>query len=742
MRVIFLWEGIFTMNKTNFTKRIISISAAAVCMLSALRIADLNDMNVVSDIDANAAGTLTAFEITEEMQIGWNLGNTLDAYKSVGTTVVESAGLETETCWGVPAATQQLFDAIKAKGFNTVRIPTTWFQHLDGDNNIDAQWMARVHEVVDYAYKQGMYVILNVHHENWIDRADIGTAYDEMRPKLMKIWTQIATEFKDYDQHLIFESMNEPRAKGTTHEWWGPEQNEVDTINKLNADFVQLIRSLDSPYASTRLLMIPSYCAASDTSIISRTVVPDDDYVAVSVHAYVPYDFTMNAEVSDHSTFTAAYSDSLATTLEGIRKTFIAKDIPVVIGEFGTSNFNNTEARVQWANQYISTAKEIGIPCVLWDNNILSSTTSPGECHGYINRSNGEWYAETVPVVDEMMKVLADDSIPWGGEKAGKTYNHEDINSGLTILDTAVDLDSALSKTGGNCTPGLNATWGQLENNEVAVKFTGGEPVIAITDGEWDNWTEVKAYDVDETNGIAYFSAEHIKSAWESAGLDVTSIEHLFARTNSTTTVSQVSILGYSGEVPTQPEDKTKKYNIELPSGSKSGMFVMADFTGTAGTTTNGCIGYMNDADWENVEWEGTIGSDGKLQVIIPISAIPDSVTAGEIQIWWSDDDSPELVNYSVYGTGDVEPTTEPETTTTVSSETKYGDANEDNKINMADAVAVLQNLANDSKYPLSAKGAINADCDGDAGLTGTDAITILRVEAGEIEQSALPLKK
>ena len=81
--------------------------------------------------------------------------------------------------------------------------------------------MARVKEVVNYAYNNGMYVILNVHHEAWINRADIGTAYNEMSPKLKAIWKQVAAEFADYDQHLIFEGMNEPRAAGTDHEWWG-----------------------------------------------------------------------------------------------------------------------------------------------------------------------------------------------------------------------------------------------------------------------------------------------------------------------------------------------------------------------------------------------------------------------------------------------------------------------------------------------------------------------------------------
>ena len=163
-------------NNSKNAKRFVSISAAAVCLLSSLRIAPIGDY-------ADAASTMTAFEITENMKVGWNLGNTMDAKAGDEKGDFATAGLETETAWGCPKANQKLFDALKAKGFNTVRIPTTWFQHLDANDNIDPAWLARVHEVVDYAYKNGMYVILNVHHENWINRPDLLTAYDEINKR-------------------------------------------------------------------------------------------------------------------------------------------------------------------------------------------------------------------------------------------------------------------------------------------------------------------------------------------------------------------------------------------------------------------------------------------------------------------------------------------------------------------------------------------------------------------------------
>lgn len=726
-------------------KRIISFSAAAMCLLSTLRIVPANELEAI------AAEQLSAFEITEEMQIGWNLGNTLDAWSDT------ASGLNTETCWGNPKTTKAMIDAVKAKGFNTIRIPTTWFQHLDGSNNIDSAWMARVKEVVDYAIDNDMYVILNLHHEDWVDRSDLGTAYDKMKPKFEKIWTQIATEFKDYDQHLIFESMNEPRAKGTTHEWWGPQQNEVDTINNLNADFVKLIRSIDSPYSDTRLLMVPGYCASSDTSMMSLVKIPDDPYVAASVHAYAPYDFTMNSEVKDHSTFSEAYSTSLTQILEGIRKTFIAKDIPVVIGEFGTSNFNNTEARVKWAEQYMTETKQMGIPCVLWDNNVYSSPTSPGECHGYFNRSSLTWYEESEKVVDKMMSVINDKSIAWGGQKQGIQYDHPDFSSGKSLLSTSQKIDASVKD--GNCAGPVDSVWADLDGKDVAVKFSGSEPVIAFTDGAWDNWTEVKAYDVDDKNGIAYYSAKHISQAWTGSTAD---IAHLFVRTNSVTEVKGIAIVGGSStEVPDTPVDETIKQKVDLSKADKSGSIVI-HFEGTAGAYNNGCLGYLNGADWEAIEWDGTFDGNGKLDITIPFSKFKCDASSAEIQVWWHDGEmaikgyefvasqpvtettttTTETTTTSTTTTSTATTTVSSTTTTVTTTETTtvsepanivYGDANCDSKINMGDVVLIMQSMVNPDVYGLNGsdkshitlQGTKNGDVIGNDGLTNNDALGI-----------------
>ncbi len=713
--------------------RFISVAAASVCLASGISFP-----TAPVDINTLAADEKTAFEITEEMQLGWNLGNSFDA-----TSSVDKPGLSSETAWGNPKTTNEMLDTVKNKGFNTIRVPVTWYQHLDENNVIDAEWLARVKEVVDHCYNNGMYVILNVHHEKWVNRADLGTAYNEMKPILTSIWKQLAETFAEYDQHLIFEVMNEPRAEGTDHEWWGPKDDEIETINKLNADALETIRSVESPYSDTRLVMLPGYCASSDTTIMSKTIMPDDDFVAASVHAYSPYSFAMD-DKADHTEFTAAHQAELINIMDGIRKTFSDKDIPVVLGEFSASDFNNTDARCEWAEVYLKTTKAYGFPTVLWDNNSIGGSNK-SENHGYLNRSTCTWYENSEPVIDTMLKVLDDDSIKWGSEKKSPVISHDDISTGTQLIDKTYDLDSSV--TDGNCTPGLDASWTLLENGDVAVQYTGDEPVIAVCDGEWNNWTEIKAYDTDKEKGISYYSSEHIKSAWTG---DPADIAHLFVRTNGKTTITAIAVIG-GGEVVDPPVDNTKIYDIDISKRPTNELTFIIE--GKAGSVTNGCIGYMGD-EWTTIEWEGTIGADGKLTVTADISSIPTNVSSAQIQIWWCDDENAEMTNYYIITEVSTTTTTTAAnttsndvadtTTTTASASGKFlmGDANCDGKVTIADATAIIQHLGNQDEYGLSEQGLDNADCcDRGDGVSGSDANAIQAIEAGLINVSDLPIK-
>ena len=319
-------------------------------------------------------------EFAKNLKFGWNLGNTLDA---TGSTSVLS-----ETSWGQPKATKELMDYLKEAGFTTVRIPVSWGNHTStNDYVIDEKWMARVTEVVDYALDAGLYVILNAHHDcDYYYPSD--AKLESSIHYLECIWPQIADNFKDYDERLIFESMNEPRLKDTSKEWWFDKSDSegvasIKCINKLNQVFVDIIRSYDGQN-NDRYLMVPSYAANPDFALNDAFEAPVDPSgkVMISVHAYTPYDFAMNpngyTEWDKSKEFEFGF-------MERLNKKFIQNGYGVVIGEFGVTNKNNQSDRLAWAEGYTRKASEKGIPCIVWDN---GATGIGEENFGLIDRKN------------------------------------------------------------------------------------------------------------------------------------------------------------------------------------------------------------------------------------------------------------------------------------------------------------------------------------------------------------------
>lgn len=318
--------------------------------------------------------SLTALELTADIRIGWNLGNTLDANGGSGVTQ--------ETSWGNPKTTQELIQGVKDAGFNAVRIPTTWEKQMDDNNVINAEWMARVKEIVDYAYSLDMYVILNMHHEEWYQ--PYADKEEEISAKLTTCWTQIAEEFKGYDQHLIFEGMNEPRWKNTQFEWNGGNDEGRQVVNHLNKVFVDAVRATggNNQY---RFLMVCPYAANSGESALSALELPDDDRLIVSVHAYIPYSFALQNPGSDKWVASKPNcTNEIDTLADVLDRLFISKGQAVIIGECGAMNRQNEEYRAAWAEYYFSTFKKIGVPCFWWDNGAFMS----GETFGLFDRYN------------------------------------------------------------------------------------------------------------------------------------------------------------------------------------------------------------------------------------------------------------------------------------------------------------------------------------------------------------------
>lgn len=376
-------------------------------------IASANDADITTngfDVDKTSA------QIAMEMKIGWNLGNTLDAW--------DGTGLDSETSWGNPKTTEKMILDIKAMGFCTVRIPVTWSIHADDRGNIDSEWMARVKEVVDYAYNNDMYVILNSHHDDSF--FDIGgcvsseDTYAESIEKMANLWTNIAKTFKDYDERLVFETMNEPRTVGSAKEWMGGTAAEREIVYGLNNAIVKAIRATGGNNAY-RHIMVPAYAATYLTSVLRKMELPVDGRIIVSIHAYVPYSFAMDENGS--SDFKNSDKRELDKFFSDLNKIFISKGIPVVIGEFGATNKNNIDDRCEWAEYYVKGAGQYGIPCAVWDNNIVNEPDA--ECWGLYDRASGEW---VFPEIAETMVKAADEAL-----NNFETNNAEKSKSDITL---------------------------------------------------------------------------------------------------------------------------------------------------------------------------------------------------------------------------------------------------------------------------------------------------------------------
>ncbi len=537
-------------------------------------------------VQAQAVETLTgqtAEQITSQMVIGWNLGNTLDC----NNTGLKSTSAPSKfvTKWGNPEPTKELFDTVKNAGFNTVRIPTTWYEHIEYDEAsqmyvVNEDWMDYVEDVVDYAYDQGMFVILNIHHEDFInEKVFTDETYAVAAKKLGDIWTQVADTFEDYDQHLIFEGMNEPRQTGNpeVNEWGNGTEDGGYTskyINDLNAVFVNTIRNQGSAENKERMLMLPGYCASSDFTSIRNIQIPENaGNVALSVHAYAPYFFTMDtSEYASHefpgkSGYGEDYETALTNMFDGFKQIMQEKNTPIVIGEFSASDFNNTEARCNWAKSYLSKAKDAGIPCVLWDNN--AEYDGGGEAHGYLYRLTNTWYPSAAPVIQSMMDVYGvQANLPEYVEYVSPEFSWDKVpktDSWIEIFKSAdgLELDA--------WDPAKLGQWKTYANENydfVMVYDTIGEPALVLQDSEKESWDYINPSDT-ETPFVAYFTYEDFLTTLENSqsGVTLEEVDSLYmSATQEDLTVYGVYAVPKSGiDEPTS--EPTSEDTTQAPSG-------------------------------------------------------------------------------------------------------------------------------------------------------------------------------
>lgn len=321
----------------------------------------------------------SAEDLVAQMKVGWNLGNTMD---STGGT-----GVDAETSWGNLLTTKPMLDLVAKSGFNVFRLPVSWGTHMDENYVVDKEWMDRVQEIVDYGYDNGMFVILNTHHEEWyMPKEEFA---EENLKQLEKLWEQIAERFKGYGERLIFEGVNEPRLRGEGAEWTGTaEAREI--VNQYAETFVKTVRASGGNNAE-RALMITPYAASSMPENLKALKIPENaGNVIVSVHAYLPYSFALDTKGTD---VYDPNNSEIPGLFKNIKSIFLDNDIPVIVGEFGSVNKNNTEDRVKCVTDYLTAAKEVGVPCIWWDNGAL---VGMGENFALLNRRDVMWFNDEI----------------------------------------------------------------------------------------------------------------------------------------------------------------------------------------------------------------------------------------------------------------------------------------------------------------------------------------------------------
>jgi uncharacterized repeat protein (TIGR02543 family) len=323
-----------------------------------------------------------ATDVANQIKIGWNIGNSLEA----------TGG---ETAWGNPLITQQLIDGVKAAGFNAVRIPCAWDGHANQTTlQIDPVWLARVKQVVDYAIGNGMYVILNEHWDGgWLEEHPLFSFQTAVNAKQQAYWTQIANFFKTYNQQLLFAGTNEVHADFGT-----PTSEHITVQQSYNQTFVNAVRATGGNNA-TRTLVVQTYNTNMWHGLNFFTPPTDSaaNRLIVETHYYDPYDFTLNpsgsclfwgAPFPVQSACTWAYESYVTDLFSQVRAKWVDKGIPVIIGEYGVATRPNLslDARKYWLETINKTAADNGIKTFYWDNGILAS-----QANGFavVSRQNG-----------------------------------------------------------------------------------------------------------------------------------------------------------------------------------------------------------------------------------------------------------------------------------------------------------------------------------------------------------------
>lgn len=363
-----------------------------------------------------------AWKQLERLGLGWNLGNQFDAFVNWNASNFLYPG---ETVWGNEKCTQATFTGLRAAGFSSVRIPITWLKMVGDapEYKIDEAWMARIKEVVGWARDAGLNVIINTHHDEdhyygseslghrWLNIMEATTDESlnaQIKDRIKGLWTNIANEFKNEGDYLMFEGFNEINDGK-----WGGSANsskQAQVLNQWNQVFVDAVRATGGNNAS-RWISVPTYCAS--IGFIKDFTLPDDPAgkTMLAVHSYNPYNYTLAEGLPQkkwgHTFNNESDEKSVRDELAAVYNGFISKGIPAYLGEFGCSmrEYNTSEWKnyAYYLEYFVKAAKSYGIPCFLWDN---GNKGAGAEHHAYIDHATGGYVDHSKEVIDLMVNAM------------------------------------------------------------------------------------------------------------------------------------------------------------------------------------------------------------------------------------------------------------------------------------------------------------------------------------------------
>ena len=326
---------------------------------------------------------LTSMQFSSLMSPGWNLGNALEAIDSKHPYVWGSTVFQ-ETAWGNPPATRQLFDAVKLVGFRSVRIPVSWKVYADAQDNISPQWMQRVAQVVDDARAAGLIVMINLHWDGgWMQPTY--AAQNMAQARMRKFWQQIATRFRDYGDTLLFAGTNEVMVDG---DYGAPTSEYCAVQNSYNQTFIDTVRATGGNN-TRRHLVVQGFNTNIDYTLKCNATLPHDSTaqrMMMEVHDYDPFDFAQDEKSGVWRWGSAANPTGWANEaytdgqFEKLRKAFIARGIPVLLGEYSAiqrSEFDPSGSQRKYWDSYMTRAAHSrGIVPMYWDNGYTTNHQS------------------------------------------------------------------------------------------------------------------------------------------------------------------------------------------------------------------------------------------------------------------------------------------------------------------------------------------------------------------------------